>query len=136
MTMTGSERPLVGVGVVIVRDGKILLIKRRNEPGKGLWAVPGGKVEYGETLRDAAVREVKEETGLDIVVGPLIWSGESISAHGHLVLIDFLGSVLGGELAASDDAEQALWVDVEKANELALTPTMHDLLAELEEARP
>ncbi|MCH8983258.1 MAG: NUDIX hydrolase [Acidobacteria bacterium] len=134
--MTGSDRPLVGVGVAIVRDGKILLIKRRNEPGKGLWAVPGGKVEYGETLRDAAVREVKEETGLDIVVGPLIWSGESISAHGHLVLIDFLGSVLGGELAASDDAEQALWVDVEKANELALTPTMHDLLAELEEARP
>ncbi|MCZ6662175.1 MAG: NUDIX hydrolase [Actinobacteria bacterium] len=136
MTMTGSDRPLVGVGVAIVRDGKILLIKRRNEPGKGLWAVPGGKVEYGETLRDAAVREVKEETGLDIVVGPLIWSGESISVHGHLVLIDFLGSVLGGELAASDDAEQALWVDVEKANELALTPTMHDLLAELEEARP
>lgn len=134
--MTGSDRPLVGVGVAIVRDGKILLIKRRNEPGKGLWAVPGGKVEYGETLRDAAVREVKEETGLDIVVGPLIWSGESISVHGHLVLIDFLGSVLGGELAASDDAEQALWVDVEKANELALTPTMHDLLAELEEARP
>jgi ADP-ribose pyrophosphatase YjhB (NUDIX family) len=136
MTMTGSDRPLVGVGVAIVRDGKILLIKRRNEPGKGLWAVPGGKVEYGETLRDAAAREVKEETGLDIAVGPLIWSGESISAHGHLVLIDFLGSVLGGQLAASDDAEQALWVDVEKAKELALTPTMHDLLAELEEAGP
>ena len=136
MTMIGSERPRVGVGVAIVRDGQILLVKRRNEPGKGLWAVPGGKVEYGETLRDAAAREVKEETGLDVVVGPLIWSGESIGAHGHIVLIDFLGSVLGGELAASDDAEQVLWVDVEKADELALTPTMHDLLAKLEETLP
>lgn len=129
--MIGSERPFVGVGVAIVRDGQILLVKRRNEPGKGLWAVPGGKVEYGETLRDAAAREVKEETGLDVVVGPLIWSGESISTHGHIVLIDFLGSVLGGELAASDDAEQALWVDVEKVHELPLTPTMHDLLEAL-----
>ena len=131
MTMIGSERPFVGVGVAIVRDGQILLVKRRNEPGKGLWAVPGGKVEYGETLRDAAAREVKEETGLDVVVRSLIWSGESISTHGHIVLIDFLGSVLGGELAASDDAEQALWVDVEKVHELPLTPTMHDLLEAL-----
>jgi len=129
--MIGSERPFVGVGVAIVRDGQILLVKRRNEPGKGLWAVPGGKVEYGETLRDAAAREVKEETGLDVVVGSLIWSGESISTHGHIVLIDFLGSVLGGELAASDDAERALWVDVEKVHELPLTPTMHDLLEAL-----
>ncbi len=126
--MTNGDRPLVGVGVVLVEDGRILLVERGHEPSKGLWAVPGGKVDLGETLRDAAVREVAEETGLEVEIGEVIWVGEHISEHGHIVLIDFLGSVVGGELAAGDDAERAEWVPLQRAGDYPLTPTMHELI--------
>ena len=102
---TTADRPVVGVGAVVVDNGRILLVKRGREPGKGLWAVPGGKVHAGETLRGAVEREVKEETGLDVDAGDVVWVGESIGDHGHLVLIDFLATVRGVQLAAADDAD-------------------------------
>lgn len=123
-----SDRPLVGVGVVVVSDGAILLIKRGHEPGKGLWAVPGGKVVHGEGLREAARREAREETGLDVEVGEPIWVGEHIEGDHHIVLIDFLATVLGGELAAADDADDARWVALDEAKEYPLTETMYDLI--------
>src|SRR5687767_11297013 len=89
-------RPWVGVGVVVVRDGKVLLIQRGREPGRGLWAVPGGMVDLGETCQEAARREAQEETGLDVVVGEVFWAGEYIGrdAQGrveyHNVLVDYL----------------------------------------------
>ena len=126
--MTTDDRPLVGVGVVLVDAGRLLLVQRGHEPSKGLWAVPGGKVDVGETLRDAAVREVAEETGLDVEIGDVIWVGEHISAHGHIVLIDFLGSVVGGELSAADDADRAEWVPLRRAGDYPLTSTMHELI--------
>jgi 8-oxo-dGTP diphosphatase len=126
--MTNGDRPLVGVGVVLVEEGRILLVERGHEPSKGLWAVPGGKVDLGETLRDAAVREVAEETGLEVEIGEVIWVGEHISKHGHIVLIDFLGSVVGGELTAGDDAERAEWVPLRRAVDYPLTPTMYELI--------
>jgi mutator protein MutT len=125
---TGSDTPIVGVGVAIVDEGKILLVQRANDPGKGLWAVPGGKVDHGETLRAAAVREVLEETGLDVEVGDLVWAGEHISDHGHIVLIDFMGTVRGGSLQAADDADRAEWVPIADATGYPLTETMYDLL--------
>ncbi len=125
---TGSDTPIVGVGVAIVDEGKILLVQRANDPGKGLWAVPGGKVDHGETLREAAVREVLEETGLDVEVSDVVWAGEHISDHGHIVLIDFLGTVRGGSLQAADDADRAEWVPVADATGYPLTETMYDLL--------
>ncbi|HWL49216.1 MAG TPA: NUDIX hydrolase [Acidimicrobiia bacterium] len=126
--MTTDDRPLVGVGVVLIDDGRILLVQRGHEPSKGLWAVPGGKVDLGETLRDAAVREVAEETGLEVEIGDVIWVGEHISQHGHIVLIDFLGSVVGGELSAGDDADRAEWVPLRRAGDYPLTSTMYELI--------
>jgi len=114
--------------VAVVDEGRILLVRRGNEPGRGLWAVPGGKVDRGERLVDAAAREVEEETGLTVEIGDLVWAGEHISDHGHIVLIDFLGKVIGGVLVAGDDADQAEWVPLEKVREYPLTDTMYDLI--------
>ena len=113
---------------MVVENDHILLIKRGHEPGKGLWAVPGGKVEAGETLRETAQREMLEETGLNVNVGEIVWVGEHIHSDGHIVLIDFEATITGGELRASDDADEAIWVHVDDASGLPLTPTMYDLL--------
>lgn len=125
---TIANRPLVGTGVAIVDDDEILLVKRAHDPGRGLWAVPGGKVEFGETLAEAATREVKEETGLLVELDEIIWVGESMSADHHIVLIDFLGRAVGGSLAAKDDAVEVAWTRIEDAYQMELTATMYDLL--------
>ena len=126
--MTG--RPVVGVGVVI-RDGdRLLLVRRGRPPRAGRWAVPGGKVEWGETLREAAAREAREETGLDVEVGHVAWVGESIGDDHHFALIDFWATPVGGELSAGDDAAEVRWVTRQEALELPLTPSMVELLTE------
>ena len=89
----------------------------------------------GERIADAAIREVREETGLDIRLGPVIWTGEVIDSgdppEWHYVLVDYVGFVLGGTLAAGDDAAEARWVTVEEAGRLALIPTMPSLFERL-----
>jgi len=122
---------LVGVGVVLVENGRLLLIKRGNEPGKGLWAVPGGKVRIGETLKAAAQREAAEETGLNVDVGDVAWVGEHLTDTHHIVLIDFYAKATGGELEASDDAEEVEWVPLDSVDSYPLTPTMTDLIETL-----
>lgn len=119
----------------MIEDGRLLLIKRGRQPEAGLWAVPGGKVERGETLTATARREVREETGLEIEVGDVIWAGESIGPgvdpDWHIVLVDFLACATGGELAAGDDAVEVGWFRVEEALGLPLTPSMPGLLERL-----
>lgn len=129
--MTESEVPLVGVGVAVVDQGHLLLVKRGRDPGKGLWAVPGGKVRRGEPITEAARREVLEETGIEVEVGDVIWVGEHLSEDHHIVLIDFVGTVTGGTLEAADDAEEARWVELSAAGEYPLTPTMYELIERL-----
>lgn len=93
--------------------------------------MPGGKIAWGEEMRAAARREVREETGLEVEIGEVIWVGEHISEDHHIVLVDFLGTVTGGTLEAGDDADEARWVELSEADEYALTPTMYELVEEL-----
>jgi 8-oxo-dGTP diphosphatase len=121
------ERPIVGVGAVIVEDGKVLLVKRRYEPLKGHWSLPGGMVEIGETLEAALTREMVEETGLRIEVGPVIevfdriMRDEQHRVRYHFVLMDYLCWPAGGSLCAGSDVEAAIWVDPSTLVEYALT---------------
>ena len=113
MSPTERERPEVCVGAVIVHDGRILLVRRGQGAGVGLWSVPGGRVEGGESMRDAVVREVHEETGLRVV--PDRWLGwvERIGRGYHFVIHDFtavLDADQGPESArAGDDADDLRW---------------------------
>lgn len=110
------ERPIVGVGAVIVDDeARVLLVKRAHEPLKGEWSLPGGAVEVGETLRDALAREVREETGLAVAVGPIVEVLDRVHhapdgrVEHHFVLIDYLCSPAGGGLVCGSDAADACW---------------------------
>jgi 8-oxo-dGTP diphosphatase len=109
-------QPVVGVGAVIVHDGKALIVKRAHDPRKGEWSLPGGRVELGESLVEATKREMREETGLAVEVGDIVEVFDRIHREGervryHFVIVDFLCTVAGGALCAGDDAEDVAWVD-------------------------
>lgn len=134
MTVPQPERtPIPGVGVVIVDDrNRLLVVQRGQGAGAGLWAVPGGKVRWGETWREAAKREALEETGLEVKVGPVAWVGEAVEpGHPpgrHFALVDFFADVVGGDLRAGDDAAKVRWVPLEEVAEYPLVSTMRSLL--------
>ncbi len=102
--------PCVGA-IIHDQSGRLLLILRGHEPGKGLWSVPGGRIEPGETDQQAVVREVREETGLEVACGPLVGVVERPGLGGAVIDIrDYIAAVTGGELAAGDDAAGIRWV--------------------------
>ena len=109
--------PIPAVAVVVTRGDKVLLIKRGKEPRKGTWTVPGGSVELGETLAEAAAREVREETGINIEAGrpftaiDAIYHDQEGGLKFHYVIIYMEASYLNGKPEASDDAQEARWVD-------------------------
>ena len=111
------ERPVVGIGAVIVQDGKVLLVRRKYAPLAGEWSLPGGGVEVGETLDACVVREMREETGLDVEVGPVIEVFDRIThdpegrVQYHYVLVDYLCWPVGGELVPASDVSDAAWVE-------------------------
>jgi 8-oxo-dGTP diphosphatase len=108
------DRPIVGVGAVIVQDGRVVLVRRRFEPLQGQWSLPGGGVEVGETLEIAVAREMLEETGLHVEVGAVVEVFDRImrDADGrvryHYVLVDYLCRPVGGELRAGSDVDDAV----------------------------
>jgi 8-oxo-dGTP diphosphatase len=122
------DRPIVGVGAVIVDGGRVLLVRRGNEPLKGEWSIPGGAVDLGETLRAACAREVREETGLEVDVGPTLEVFDRIRADAdgrtryHYVLIDFVCRPVGGSLACASDAIDARWASPADLGALGVRP--------------
>jgi len=121
------DHPLVGVGALIICNGKILLEKRGNEPGKGKWSIPGGLVELGETVEQTVIREVKEETGLEVekpehvdVVDNVVLD-EKGRTRFHFVIIDFSVKLKGGVLKAASDAEELKWVALDEVERCDLT---------------
>jgi ADP-ribose pyrophosphatase YjhB (NUDIX family) len=131
------ERPIVGVGAVIVDGRRVLLVRRGTEPLKGEWSVPGGAVELGETLEAACAREVREETGLDVDVGPMIdvFDRIRLDANGrtrfHYVLVDFVCRPIGGTLACASDALDVKWAPL---SELAGHGVQPETIAVIERA--
>ena len=129
------ERPVVGVGAVIVEAGKVLLVKRRYEPLAGRWSIPGGTLELGETLEAGVAREMREETGLDIEVGPVIEVFDRIMLDAerrvryHFVLVDYLCWPIGGDLRAGSDVDDAVLVDPESLDAYDLTPKAQAVIA-------
>lgn len=113
----------------VVRDpqGRVLLVRRANEPSRGLWSLPGGRIEPGESARDAAAREVLEETGLVVTVGELLLT----ASFGPYVVDDFAATVTGGTLAAGDDALDARWFTLAELAALDLSPGLLAALAEM-----
>jgi 8-oxo-dGTP diphosphatase len=115
----------------LIKDsgGRMLLIKRGHEPGAGLWSLPGGRIEPGETDQQAVVREIAEETGLAVTCGSLLGSATLPGLAGDTVVVrDYRAVVTGGELAADDDAADARWVDWAELASLPLTAGLMELL--------
>jgi 8-oxo-dGTP diphosphatase len=122
------ERPIVGVGAVVLDEhGKVVLIRRRFEPLAGQWSIPGGTLELGETLEAGVAREIREETGLDVAVGPVIEVFDRIMLDDekrvryHFVLVDYLCRPTGGTLVAGSDVDAAVLAHPDDFARFALT---------------
>ena len=126
--MSGSVIPCVGA-VVTDGRGRLLMIKRGHEPGAGLWSIPGGRIEPGETDTEALVREMFEETGLAVEVGRLIGRVQRPGPNGTVIDIrDYAATVTGGMLRPGDDAADARWVEAADLDSLEITAGLIEAL--------
>jgi len=131
----------VGVGALIVHEGKLILVKRGVEPAKGKWSIPGGAVELGERIRDALIREVKEECGLNVEIAletPMdaidnITAGKDGHLQYHYVLLQFLVQLKGGTLKPASDAADAKWVPLDEVEKYNLTKSFRSFFKKHQE---
>jgi 8-oxo-dGTP diphosphatase len=131
-----TGRIVLGVAAVIWNDqGCVLLIRRAKEPRKGQWSLPGGKLEFGETLTEGLLREVREETGLEVEILGLVDVAETIrdaavgAADDHFVLIDYGARVISGTAVAASDAADARWFSLDEIDALPLWSEMRRIIA-------
>jgi 8-oxo-dGTP diphosphatase len=138
--MAGREypdHPRVGVGAVVLREGRILLVRRGAPPAQGLWAIPGGGLRLGETLQAGAEREILEETGIVIRAGAPLFACDSLERDGdgrirfHYVIVDVTADYLSGDVKGADDALEARWVSPTEIHELPVTKTTLKLLTQI-----
>jgi ADP-ribose pyrophosphatase YjhB (NUDIX family) len=128
------ERPIIGVGAVIVEGGRALLVRRNTEPLRGEWSVPGGMLELGEKLRDGVRREAREETGLEVEAGEVLDVFDSIFTDGlgqtqyHYVLIDYLCRPIRGEAQAGSDVSDVRWVSMEALPAMGLRGSIEQVV--------
>jgi len=128
------EHPLVGVGAIILEDSRVLLVKRAHPPLQAQWSIPGGVLEVGELVREAAVREAREETGLIVEPGDLLGVYDRVLRDGekrvqyHYVLVDFLCRRVAGELRAASDAAEVRWFTREELPALNLAEDTQDVI--------
>ncbi len=137
------DSPLVGVGAVIIEDGRVLLVKRGHPPLAGEWSIPGGVLELGETLRQAAVREAEEETCLKVAPSEMLGVYDRVLRDDagrtlyHYVLVDFLCRRVAGEPRAAGDAAELGWYTLEQVGKLALAAdTLEVIRLGFQKARP
>ncbi|MSP11386.1 MAG: NUDIX domain-containing protein [Chloroflexi bacterium] len=134
-------RPRVAVGVLVRQEQQVLLVRRGKAPAKGVWTLPGGSVELGESLKQAAAREIREETGLEVGIDEVIYVFETIQRDDHerieyhYVIIDFLAHVIGGQLQAADDSEDAVWASLADMDNLTVHPVTYRLAFEMLQGR-
>lgn len=128
------EQPIIGVGAIVIEHGRVLLVKRAHPPIAGQWSIPGGALEIGELVREAAVREAREETGLIVEPGELLGVFDRVLRNPeqrvqyHYVLIDFLCKRVGGELRAASDAAEVRWFTCEELPALNLADDTHEVI--------
>jgi ADP-ribose pyrophosphatase YjhB (NUDIX family) len=128
------EHPIVGVAAVVLRDGHVLLVQRGREPGRGSWGLPGGMLELGETLAEGVRREVLEECGVEVEVGPLVGVFEPMQRNDdgrlryHYVVLDYLARYVSGVLQAADDADDARWVALDALERLPMLAETRDMI--------
>jgi 8-oxo-dGTP diphosphatase len=131
------DSPRVGVGAVVLREGRVLLVQRGMAPANGLWAIPGGALELGETLREAAEREILEETGITIRAGEPVFTcdvcqrDDAGRVRFHYVIIDLAADYVSGDVMGGDDALEARWVAPEEIENLPATKTTLKLLRQI-----
>jgi 8-oxo-dGTP diphosphatase len=121
------DSPVVGVGAVVIKDGKVLLVERGVDPNKGLWAIPGGSLKVGETLQEGAEREIMEETGITIRAKEPVYSFDFFERDGdgrvrfHYVIVDMMADYIDGEVQGADDALEARWVSPEELKDMEVS---------------
>ena len=131
------DSPQIAVGAVVIRNEKVLLVKRRKPPGKGLWSIPGGRVELGEPLKEAAEREVKEEAGVIIRAKDPVYTFDLIDRDKqgyirfHYVIVDLLADYVSGKVNPSSDACEARWVTPRELEDLPVSRITREFLKKI-----